>query len=122
MIRQTSIDVYRQIEAEGLLSRLRWEVYKVLFEKGPLSQTDSYLHLTKSTKKGPQSYAPRFAELKNLGVIEEVGEKICSTTGRNVLIWDVTDRLPIKFEKPHREKCKVCNGKGYIETMQGKLL
>lgn len=103
MTRRTSIDVYHQIEAEGLLSKRRWEVYDYLFKHGPLTQREvsdsiatEYAH--------HQSYTPRFAELEARGVIESVGERPCSVTGRNVLVWDVTDRLPVEPDATGKPK------------------
>ena len=45
------------------------------------------------------SYSGRFAELKELGVIEEVGEKINAKSNKTALLWDVTAELPRKVEK-----------------------
>jgi hypothetical protein len=42
---------------------------------------------------------PRFAELKNLDVIAEVGERVCTVTQRVVLVWDVTDSLPVETKR-----------------------
>jgi predicted transcriptional regulator len=95
VIRSTSIEVYNQIEREGLLSRKRFEVYQKLFHSGPLTQSETTVKLN-----GKQTtVTPRFAELESLGAIHPVGEKICGVTGRKVLLWDVTDRVPMKFEK-----------------------
>lgn len=118
MIRQTSIDVYHQIQAEGLLSRRRFETYECLFNNGPLTAMETGRRIDGVLD---HSISPRFAELKRLGVIQEVGEKLCSITGRNVLLWDVTDRLPLKLEKRKKIKCKQCDGRGYHLEQQIKL-
>jgi len=98
MTRNTSIAVYYKIEAEGLLSKRRMQVYKSLFYYGPMSQNETYVQLD-VPKLQQSSIMPRFAELKEMGVIEEVGERPCSITGRKVLIWDVTANLPVDREK-----------------------
>ena len=49
------------------------------------------------------SVTPRFAELRDMKAIEEVGERKCSITGYNTLIWDVTNNLPIKRTKKNQE-------------------
>lgn len=121
LIRHTSIEVYHQIESEGLLSALRFDVYKTLFHHGPLTQMELCRKISNPIRQD-RSYMPRFAELKKMGVIKEVGEKVCSITGRNVLLWDVTDKLPIKLEKPERTICSHCKGKGFIESQQARLL
>jgi len=46
----------------------------------------------------------RFTELRELGVIYEKGEKQCSITGRNVIEWDLTDRLPVNLKKSNKTK------------------
>lgn len=94
MIRQTSIDVYTKIKAEGLLSRMRWRVYEALYLNGPLTgkELDQLL--------GTDSAHKRLSELKALGVIEDSGEKVraCRVSGENVIEWDVTSNLPVKVE------------------------
>jgi hypothetical protein len=113
-MRQTSIDVYHQIEAEGLLSRLRWEVYKVIFHNGPLTCRELGVILYGGKNKYMSSVSPRFAELLEAGVIEDRGTRKCEVTGRTSIIWDVTDKLPKKSVKPEKIKCKLCNGRGYL--------
>ena len=39
-IRQTSIDCYNKIKAEGLLSKRRLEVYEILFHHGQLTANE----------------------------------------------------------------------------------
>lgn len=107
MIRNTSVDAYITIKNNGLLSAKRWIVYHILFEHGPLTGME---------------VRARLNELRALSVAEEQGVRVCSVTGMRVILWDVTQRLPVKFDTPNRHKCKSCGGKGYIETTQGKLL
>lgn len=100
MIRKTSIDVYRQIVAEGLLTKRRLQVYRYLFKHGPLTQHEVTLAVAAdNSNTAIRNYAPRFAELERAGAIETVGERGCSVTGNRVLVWDVTDKLPTKLEK-----------------------
>lgn len=93
-IRQTSIDVYTKIKAEGLLSRMRWRVYEALYLNGPLTgkELDQLL--------GTDSAHKRLSELKALGVIADSGESVrpCRVSGENVIEWDVTANLPVKTE------------------------
>ena len=42
---------------------------------------------------------PRFAELKDLGVITDIGKRECTITGRTVLEWDITGDLPVNKSK-----------------------
>lgn len=94
MIRQTSIKVYRQIQKEGLVKGWRWHVYSTLFHHGPLTQGECWKDHFSETQR--HNVCPRFAELKKLGLIVEVGNKQCRVTGRNCISWDVTGDLPTK--------------------------
>lgn len=98
MTRQTSIDVYHQIKDNGLLSKLRWEVYDFVFKNGPCTAKDLDLALRSSTQS-TGVYTTRLSELRDAGVLEEVGETACKFTGHTVILWDVTASLPRKLEK-----------------------
>lgn len=98
MIRETSIAVYHQIQEEGLLSDRRNQVFKCLWEHGPMTQNETYIKLNVPNLQ-QSSIMPRFAELKDLGVITDIGKRICTITGRTVLEWEVTGELPIKKSK-----------------------
>lgn len=95
MIRQTSIDCYHQIKAEGLLTKRRLEVYEAIYNSAPCTSAEAMRGRINSTNVLSQSRA-RFTELRELGVIYEKGEKKCSVTGRKAILWDLTDKLPIK--------------------------
>lgn len=88
--RQTSIDCFNQIKAEGLLSKQRLEVYFALLKMGKPSTTREVY----ATMNVPKQEATRFTELRNLGVIYEVKNRKCSITGRTAIEWDLTDKLP----------------------------
>jgi hypothetical protein len=95
--RQTSIDVYREMEASGLLSARRWEVYEILWHHGPMTSNEIFQH---ARLHGNPNYRhntnARMTELRDLGVAQELGATICQVTKRRVILWDVTDRLPVK--------------------------
>jgi hypothetical protein len=95
MTRQTSTDVYHQIQTEGLLSKARWLVYSELFTYGPLTGSELDQRLS---ARGSMAHK-RLSELKDIGVVAEVGLKKCSVSGREVLSWDVTAFLPSQREK-----------------------
>ena len=92
--RQTSINCYNQIKAQGLLSKIRFEVYEAICNSAPCTSSEAMRGRLNSTSVLSQSRA-RFTELRELGVIYEKGIKKCTVTGRNVIEWDLTDRLPI---------------------------
>jgi len=106
-MRRTSISAYREIEANGLLSKRRMEVYSWLFKNGPASAADAYRELVKGQSINPSSYLSRFSELRDLGVVYELEKKkVDPVTGMEVIVWDVTDRLPTKKAAPKRKTRK----------------
>lgn len=103
-MRETSAVVYRQIKAEGLLSKRRMEVYNTIFEHGPLTCGETVSRLQKISGVLQHSITPRFAELNTMDVIAVVGERTCAVTGRECLLWDVTNRLPKPLPKQERRR------------------
>jgi len=100
--RQTSIDCYNEIRANGLLSKRRFEVYEALLSSAPCTSSEAIRNA--KTTFGVFGVSSRFTELRDLGVIYEVRTRECTVTGRNVIEWDLTDRLPIKIKKCNRTK------------------
>jgi hypothetical protein len=94
--RQTSIDCYNQIKAEGLLSKRRFEVYEKLLNHAPCTASEAVTWGGVVT--GSQGISSRFTELRDLGVIYEKQVRACKITGRNVIEYDITGNLPIKQE------------------------
>mgnify|MGYP003648059121 CR=1 FL=1 len=101
--RQTSIDCYNEIKEKGLLSNMRFKVYEAILRKAPCTSGEAFATMTTKENQISQSRA-RFTELRELGVIYEKGEKQCSITGRNVIEWDLTDRLPVDFKSSNKTK------------------
>jgi len=130
MIRQTSIEAYNFIKENGSLGVKRWEVYDVLFKHGPLSASEIYNILKKQNEHKFVSKISlpnwntraRLTELREMGVAIERGIKVCSVSGRNVILWDVTKNLPKKLDKDkskkptrkHLEKCRDALKKVYM--------
>ena len=103
MARQTSIDCYNQIKAEGLLSDLRFSVYDWLYSNGPATAQE----VTTGLANGSQdhgSFSTRLSELRDQGAVKECGKVKSKTTSRTVIQWDVTDNLPVKIEKKKTAK------------------
>jgi hypothetical protein len=95
--RQTSIDCYNQIKAQGLLSKRRFEVYEKLLTIAPY--TASELQKSMDYNNGGRDCMKRLSELRDLGTIYEKRERKCNVTGKIVIEWDLTDKLPIKPAK-----------------------
>ena len=103
--RQTSIDCYNEIKANGLLSKTRLQVYIAILKNAPCTSGEAFATMTTKENQISQSRA-RFTELRQLGVIYEKGIRKCRVTGRNVIEWDLTDRLPIDFKTRIKQKNK----------------
>lgn len=97
MVRDTSIQTYNEINNNGLLSNRRLEVYKVIYNYGPLTSAEAYNIMNKDKPKSTlisQSRA-RFTELRDMKCLKELGTKTCDITGKKAILWDVTSSLPI---------------------------
>ena len=99
-IRQTSIDCYNKIKQEGLLSKRRLEVYEAILKNAPCTTNEAL----KDIYSGSHGVGSRTTELRDVGVIYEVRTRSCRITGRNVIEWDLTDRLPINIKKTNKTK------------------
>ena len=93
-IRETSIKAYRQIVAEGLLSRERLRVYQYVFHHGPVTSGEAFARMVKDTRSPLSQSRARFTELRDMNVLREVGERKCKISGRMCIVWDVTKSLP----------------------------
>jgi len=100
--RQTSIDCYNEIRANGLLPKRRLETFEAIFKSAPCTRQEALEH---TNPLNPLSLsAARFTELRRLGVIYEKSVRPCKVTGRNVIEWDLTDRLPVNVKKSNKTK------------------
>ena len=104
-MRQTSIDCYNQIKNSGLLSKRRFETYEAMVKIAPC--TASEVQKSINYFNGGRDCMKRISELNKLGVIYDKRTRTCNVTGRNVVEWDLTDRLPVNVKssintKKHR--------------------
>ena len=98
--RQTSIDCYNEIKNSDLLAKRRFETFEAIFKSAPCTRQEALEHT--NPLNALSLSAARFTELRRLGVIYEVRTRECSITGRNVIEWDLTDRLPINIKKSNK--------------------
>jgi hypothetical protein len=125
MVRRTSSEAYQQIEADGLLSYRRWVTYKYLFEYGPCTANELQ-HKVKINKgiNGAEflmSLDKRLSELRNVGVVREAGQRRCTISGKNNIVWEIVPgALPVKKPEATKKRCPHCKGKGFL--IQERLL
>lgn len=120
--RQTSIDCYNQIKANGLLSKRRLEVYEAILKNAPCTSSEAMAGNLNGTNVLSQSRA-RFTELRKLGVIYERGYRKCKITGRNVIEWDLTDKVPrnIKLSSKATKKQRVNNALEAFDELYNRV-
>jgi len=110
--RRTSINAYNKIKTGGLLSRMRMTVLDAIYRSAPCTSGEAFASMMTSSNQLSQSRA-RFTELREWGVIEEVGERPCKISGHNAIVWDLTGELPVKPAKKLKQKvCSCCGGTG----------
>ena len=94
MVRDTSIQAYQTIEANGLLSEMRWNTYDCLYRHGPMTSSELDERMKKEGTLTRRSSQPRLHELRERGCVRELDKVLCSITGLTVIQWDVTSNLP----------------------------
>lgn len=106
-IRQTSIDCYNEIKNSNLLAKRRFETFDAIFKSAPCTRQEALEHTNPFNALSLS--AARFTELRRLGVIYEVRVRECKVTGRNVIEWDLTDRLPVTVKNTNKTKKQKVN-------------
>ena len=104
-IRQTSIDCYKEIVKEGLLSKMRLQYYEAIMQCAPCTSGEAYDLMIKGKvlPKSVRLERTRFSELRDLGAIKEVGVRRCNISNRKTIVWDLTDQLPNKKLIPKKK-------------------
>lgn len=104
--RQTSIDCYNEIKANGLLSKRRLQAYQCMLNVSPCTAGELEKEFNKNY--GLRGVWKLLSQLRDMGVVKEVGERNCRITKRNVIEWDFTDNLPknIKLSKNSKQDRK----------------
>lgn len=91
MARDTSIRVFHEIQASGVLSEARWQAYEWLYQHGPATGAEMDAALC-STGHGHAH--KRLTELVQSGCVRAVGKRPCKTSGHTAYEYDVVSRLP----------------------------
>lgn len=112
MTRRTSRQALAEIEASGLLSRRRLQVFRAVVEHGPATAGELHAHLGGIDKAKVNA---RLTELRDLGVVIELGERRCRITGCEVIVWDATGDLP---RKRRRKPPKPTAAQAFAEVLR----
>jgi hypothetical protein len=87
-MRATSVAAYHEIVAKGLLPKARLRAYTDVYDNGPVTSREL------EDRTGDPNGHRRLRDLADLGVIEEVGTRVCRITGMEVIAWSVNGNLP----------------------------
>ena len=102
MTRETTIEAYHRADATGLIQGIKLKVLEILAKHGPMTANEMRKYGDPSANSGV--YGTRLSELKRMGVVQEVGERPCETTGYSAIEWDLTGNLPVKLPKEKTKK------------------
>jgi hypothetical protein len=99
-INQNSMDAFNHIKKNGLLSDKRLKVYQI-FVGNPDGLTGSEVSdiykKNYPTSQHSETIRNRITELRDMGVLDEVGNVICKFTKRTVMKYRTNTNIPTKL-------------------------
>jgi hypothetical protein len=99
-INQNSMEAFNHIKKNGLLSDKRLKVYQI-FVGNPAGLTGSEVSdiykKNYPTSQHSETIRNRITELRDMGVLDEVGNVICKFTKRTVMKYRVNTNIPTKL-------------------------
>lgn len=103
MQRETSQEAYEYLKDSGDLSLRRWETYSSVYKFGPVTGGELATKMRSYEAVCPTAYRnvhSRLTELRDMGLVKELGTRECAVTKMQVILWDVTSlKIPRKLEK-----------------------
>jgi uncharacterized protein YceH (UPF0502 family) len=119
-MRETSIEAYRTIKDNGLLSKARFDAYETVFLHGPMTANEigAFIQRTKGHIAFRHNYVARCGELRDMGVFQEVAERRCNVSGFQAIVWEVTDRLPQGLPKTVSKTAKL---KARVKELEARV-
>lgn len=97
MTRSTSSNAYNILKESGKLESQQGKIYEALYINGPLTRSEVAAFI--GYKGYASNISTRLCELREMGLVKESGEAVCSMTNLTVILWEVTENLPIKPKK-----------------------
>lgn len=99
-INQNSLDAFNHIKKNGLLSDKRLKVYQI-FVHNPQGLTGSEVSdiykKNYPSSQHSETIRNRITELRDMGVLDEVGNVACKFTKRTVMKYKVNTNMPTKL-------------------------
>jgi hypothetical protein len=101
MMRKTSIEAYKAIVEEGIVPEAAAAAYRALHNRGPMTQNELKREIRHAGYYAVNSETARkrISELSAMDVVEIVGKRACTVTGRTCYLWDVTGKMPVRVER-----------------------
>jgi len=91
--RLTTLQAYHKLRDFGGLAAGRWHVFDLVWHRGPGTSAEI---LEEDIRTHPQraltQSRARFTELRDMGLIAELGIVTCRVTGNRAILYDVTGR------------------------------
>lgn len=99
MVRETTLECWKKINEEGLLSKRRMEIYNALYACGPMTSNELFREMARVSERVNYNIVTRLGELRDMGVVIELDTRPCRVTGIEVIVWQVTNKLPIELPR-----------------------
>lgn len=114
MTRQTSASAFAAVQSCGYVGRKQREIYAYLYRYGPLTTNELFHGIYGTTEINQPNVHARLSELREMEAVRECGAKACSITGNTVILWDVTDKVPVKMVKRLSYKAQLKEAQDFI--------
>jgi hypothetical protein len=88
-VRQTSIDIYKELKRRGILSEIDKEFCECLIQNGPMTAKEIFRTLGCDTNR-----SGTLTRLREARAVYEVRKRPCRVTGNTVIEWDLVSTLP----------------------------
>lgn len=101
MTRETSIEAYHYIVESGKVAERHRQLYSIVYNHGPITANSAFNVLKQElgALRFDSNTRARFTELREMGLIQEMGTGTDPITKRRVIVWDVTKNFPRKPPK-----------------------
>ena len=111
---------YHKISDEGLLSRLRFAVYKIIYEFDREDGMTSGELDREMSRHGSwtRSASPRLNELVTLRVIQELPLRKCRETKQTVIAYRTTAKLPDYTQLKRGPSCRVMLARAHAKIRE----
>ena len=107
--RDTSITAFYNAVNSGTLKSLQQHIHHLLSENGASTQMETNRQFQRAGLMGDShSITPRFAELRDLGLIRETGERACLITGQMSITWEAIPMDEYQGPVVTKHRCETC--------------